>query len=257
MKFLSPLKLYSLSLILLIFGSCAAQGNLLNKVKEEANKAKSQLNAPAASKSITEGEAAQALKDALDNGAKQTVDVVSKANGYLGNPEIKIPFPPDAKKVEDKLRSMGMGNKVDEAVESINRAAEDAAIAAKPILVDAIKQLTVRDAINIVKGEKDAATQYLTRTTNQAIYDLFKPKIGVSLDKVNATKHWSTVMNTYNKIPFVEKVNPDLEDYVTKMALKGLYTMIAKEEKKIRENPMARVTDMLKKVFGWLDDQGE
>ena len=151
MKFLSPLKLYSLSLILLIFGSCAAQGNLLNKVKE-ANKAKSQLNAPAASKSITEGEAAQALKDALDNGAKQTVDVVSKANGYLGNPEIKIPFPPDAKKVEDKLRSMGMGNKVDEG--DINRAAEDAAAAAKPILVDAIKQLTVRDAINIVKGER-------------------------------------------------------------------------------------------------------
>ena len=255
MKRLKPFKLLILPLSFLLISSCTAQGNLLNKVKSEAGKITNQATGGTKTQNITEGEAAQALKEALDNGAKNTVDMVSKADGYMGNPEIKIPFPPDAKKVEDKLRDLGMDNKVDQAVESINRASEDAANAAKPILVDAIKKLTVRDALNIVKGNEDAATQYLKRTTNEAIYDLFKPKISVSLDKVNATKHWGTVMTTYNKIPFVEKVNPDLEDYVTKMALKGLYTMIAKEEKKIRENPIARVTDMLKKVFGWLDNQ--
>ena len=235
MTCLKPFKILLLSFCFLILASCAAQNNFLNKVKDEANKMTNQ--APGEKpQNITESEAAQALKEALDNGAKNTVDMVSKADGYMGNPEIKIPFPPDARKVETKLRDLGMDNKVDQAVESINRAAEDAANAAKPILVDAIKRMTVRDAINIVKGNDDAATQYLKRTTNDAIYDLFKPKIGRSLDKVNATKHWGTVMTTYNKLPFVEKVNPDLEDYVTKMALKGLYTMIAKEEKKIREN---------------------
>ena len=255
MKNINYINLSFLFLVCLILNSCAAQGQWLNKVKDQANQATDQLKSTTGTKSITEGEAARALRDALDNGAKNSVSVVSVADGYFKSPDIKIPFPPDAKKVEDKLRELGMGKKVDDAVLSINRAAEDAAHAAKPILVDAIKNMTVRDAINIVKGKNDEGTEYLKRNTSEALYGLFKPSIKTSLDKVNATKHWSTVINTYNKIPFIEKVDPDLDDYVTKLALKGLFKMIAKEEKKIRENPLARVTDMLKKVFGWVDDQ--
>ena len=255
MKIFTYINLSILIFVALLFHSCASQGQWLNKVKDQANQAADQLKSSTPSKSITEGEAAQALRDALDNGAKNSVNVVSVADGYFKSPEIKIPFPPDAKKVEDKLRELGMDKKVDDAVLSINRAAEDAANAAKPIFVDAIKKMTVKDALNIVKGKDDEGTEYLRRTTGETLYGLFKPSIKTSLDKVNATKHWSTVMNAYNKIPFVEKVNPDLEDYVTRLALKGLFKMIAKEEKKIRDNPLARVTDMLKKVFSWVDDQ--
>lgn len=205
--------------------------------------------------SISESEAAQALREALDNGIKNSVDLVSKADGYLNNPEIKIPFPPDAKRVEDKLRKLGMNKLVDDAILYINRAAEDAAMEAKPIFVAAIKNMTVKDAIYIVKGGDNEATNYLKQSTSEELYQKFLPPIKTSLEKVNATKHWSTVMNTYNKIPMVQKVNPNLDDYVTKKALYGLFLMIGKEEKKIREKPFARVTEILKKVFDWVDSQ--
>ena len=159
-------------------------------------------------------------------------------------------MPEKAKNVEEKLRKMGQGKKVDEAILSMNRAAEDAANAAKPLFVAAIKEMTITDAMNILKGEKNAATQYLHKSTNTALTEKFKPIIKVSLDKVGATKHWETVFSTYNKIPLVEKVNPNLEEYVTEKAIQGLFIQVAKEELQIRENPAARVTDLLKKVFG-------
>ncbi len=199
---------------------------------------------------FSQEEAAKAIKESLIKGTSSGTETVSKTDGYFKSPEIKIPFPEDAKKVEQKLRTIGAGKKVDEAILSINRAAEMAAIEAKPIFVTAIKQLTVRDAINIVKGEDDAATKYLNRTTNAILYEKFKPIIVTALEKTNATKHWETVITTYNKIPMIKKVNPDLEDYVTKKAIYGLFIMIAREEKRIRENPAARTTDLLKKVFG-------
>ena len=200
--------------------------------------------------SFTEGEAVEGIKEALIKGTSESVNLVSIVDGYFGNAEIKIPFPEDAKNVETTLRSMGLGKKVDETIRSLNRAAEDAAREAKPIFVEAVKGMSIKDAIAIVKGEPNAATLYLQRTTTAGLGQKFKPVIQRSLDKVEATKYWNDVMGTYNKIPLVQKVNPDLAGYVTDKAIQGLFVMIAKEELKIRKDPLARTSDILKKVFG-------
>lgn len=202
------------------------------------------------SSGLSEKDAADGIKEALVNGTSEGVKIVSKMDGYFGNPEIKIPFPPDVKVIESKLRAVGLGKKVDEVVLSINRAAEDAANEAKPIFVTAIKNMTVKDAINIVKGSDDAATKYLDRTTSPELNKKFQPLIKASLDKVQATKYWTELITAYNKIPLVQKMNPNLTEYVTSKAITGLFVMIAKEEKKIRKDPLARTTELLKKVFG-------
>lgn len=199
---------------------------------------------------FTEKDAADAIKEALVNGTGASVKFVSALNGYLGNPEIRIPFPQEAKEVETKLRAIGMGKKVDEFNESMNRAAEQAANEAKSIFISAIKGLTVKDAINIVKGENNAAAMYLQRTTSPDLKFAFQPKIKASLDNVNATKYWGDLITAYNKIPLVKKQNPNLTEYVTGKAIDGLFVMIAKEELKIRQNPAARTSELLKKVFG-------
>jgi len=201
-------------------------------------------------KPLTTAEVGEGLKEALINGISKGSDLVSQMDGYFKNPEIKIPFPPDVKKVEDRLRQIGFGNEVDKFVMTLNRGAEDAAKEAKPIFIAAIKQMTIDDAWAILKGEPDAATQYLKRTTSLQLKEKFKPVIQLSLDKVNATKYYGEIVNKYNSIPLVQKVNPDLNDYATEMAMQGLFTMIAKEEKNIREDPMARTTELLKRVFG-------
>jgi hypothetical protein len=212
--------------------------------------AKKLLNTTAAAGGFTEKDAADAIKEALVNGTGESVKFVSALNGYLGNPEIRIPFPPEAKEVESKLRAIGMGKKVDEFNESMNRAAEQAATEAKMIFIAAIKGLTVKDAINIVKGEKNAATMYLKNTTSPELITAFQPKIKTSLDNVNATKYWGDLITAYNKIPLVKKQNPNLTEYVTGKAIDGLFVMISKEELKIRQNPAARTSELLKKVFG-------
>lgn len=199
---------------------------------------------------ISTEEIAQGLKEALTNGASKSSELVSQADGYFKNPEIKIPFPPDVKKVEDRLRQMGMGADVDKFVLALNRGAEDAAKEAKPILVGAIKQMTIDDAVGILKGQPDAATQYLKKTTTPQLKEKFKPVVQKSLNKVAATQYYGELVGTYNKIPFIQKVNPDLNAYATDMAMQGLFTMIAKEEKNIRQDPVARTTELLKKVFG-------
>jgi hypothetical protein len=201
-------------------------------------------------KGLTEKDAADGIREALVNGTGESVKVVSVLNGYWGNAEIKIPFPPDAQEMESKLRTIGMGKKVDEFNESMNRAAEKAATEAKPIFVTAIKEMTVRDAINIVKGENNAATVYLKNTTSPQLIGKFQPIIKTSLDNVNATKYWNDLITAYNKIPLVKKMNPNLSEYVTQKAIDGLFIMIAKEELKIRKDPMARTSDLLKRVFG-------
>jgi hypothetical protein len=205
---------------------------------------------PSSSGKLTEEEAASGIREALIKGTTTGVETVSKLDGYFKNPEIKIPFPPEAKEIEQKLRAIGLGNKVDEAVLSINRAAEDAAVEAKPIFISAIKNLTLRDVFNIVKGEKDEATRYLKNNTTQQLTVQFRPKIETSLEKVDATKYWDDVITSYNKIPFVKKMNPDLAEYVTEKAIEGLFVMIAREEENIRKNPAARTTELLRKVFG-------
>mgnify|MGYP001278701211 FL=1 len=247
---------YTFFLIFYFSISFSADAQSLKGLKNKALNLKNNLkNTSKSLPSITEDEAATALRDALNNGINNSVEIVSKVDGYLQNPEIKIPFPPDAKKIEDRLRSLGLNKLVDDAILFINRAAEDAATEAKPIIIQAIKNMTVKDAINIVKGKEDEGTNYLKKNTFDSLYKKFIPPIEISLEKVNATKHWSTVINRYNKIPLVQKVNPDLDDYVTRKALDGLFIMIAKEEKKIREKPLARVTETLKKVFDWVDNQ--
>lgn len=202
---------------------------------------------------LTTEEVANGLKEALIKGISNGSDIVSQLDGYFKNPSIKIPFPPEVKKVEDRLRQVGLGNEVDKFVMTLNRGAEDAAKEAKPIFITAIRQMTIQDAWGILKGEPDAATQYLKRTTSSLLKDKFKPVIKNSLQKVNATRYYSDIVTRYNQIPLVQKVNPELDDYATDKAIEGLFFMIAKEEKNIRDNPVARTTELLKKVFGSLN----
>lgn len=198
---------------------------------------------------LTSEEITKGLKEALINGASKGSQMVSQVNGYFGNPEVKIPFPPDVKRVEDQARQIGLGKQVDEFVLALNRGAEDAAKEAAPIFIDAIKAMTVQDALGILKGQPDAATQYLRKTTSIQLAEKFKPVVQNSLNKVNATKYYGDIVGNYNRIPFVQKVNPDLNAYATDMAIQGLFIMIAKEEKNIRQDPLARTSDILKKVF--------
>lgn len=204
----------------------------------------------AVSSALSEEDAVAGIKEALSKGIEKGVDIVSVTDGYFGNIEIKIPFPEDAKIVEQKMRAMGMDAQVDKVILSINRAAEDAAEGAKPIFVSAIKNMTITDALNIVKGDENAATKYLQNTTYSSLVETFKPVIKTSLDEVDATKYWTDLITAYNKIPFVKKMNPDLPQYVTEKAIDGLFIMVAKEELKIRKDPVARTTELLRKVFG-------
>ncbi len=199
---------------------------------------------------FTEKDAADGIREALIKGTGESVAVVSKLNGYFSNPEIKIPFPASAREIESKLRAVGMGSQVDEAILAINRAAEDAAKEAEPIFVSAVKKMTISDAINVVRGKDDAATRYLASTTTPELKTRFTPVIKASLDRVNATKYWADLVKAYNQIPFVTKQNPDLTAYATDKAITGMFTMIAKEEQKIRQNPAARTSQLLEKVFG-------
>lgn len=199
----------------------------------------------------TQSDAANAIKDALLNGITNGVKLVSVKDGYFGNSLIKIPFPTEAQPIVSALQMVGAGSLVDKLVLQINRSAEEAAVQATPIFVNSIKQLTIADAVNIVGNQQsDAATQFLKRTTNEQLVAAFRPKIKGVLDKTMTTQLWSEIMGTYNQIPFVQKINPDLTDFVTRKALDGLFVMVAKEEAKIRKDPMAQTTDILKKVFG-------
>jgi hypothetical protein len=231
-------KLFFFILLTGLAGNAVGQINL-NKLKKALE-----------GESISNEEVAQGLKEALTNGVSKGSDLVSQVDGYFKNPEIKIPFPPEVKQVETSLRQLGLGNEVDRFVLTLNRGAEDAAKEAKPIFVEAVKQMTIQDAWAILKGEKDAATQYLKSSTSTLLKEKFKPIIQASLNKVNATKYYGDLVGTYNKIPFAQKVNPDLDEYATDKAIEGLFVMIAKEEKNIRENPLARTSELLKKVFG-------
>jgi hypothetical protein len=199
---------------------------------------------------LSTNEVAEGLKEALVKGISNGSDLASQLDGYFKNPRIKIPFPPDVKKVEDKLRQLGLNNEVDRFIMTLNRGAEDAAKEAKPIFIAAIKQMTIQDAWGILKGNETAATDYLKRVTSDQLRAKFKPVIEASLNKVNATKYYGDLVGTYNKVPFVQKVNPDLNDYATTKAMDGLFLLISDEEKKIRKDPVARTTELLKKVFG-------
>ncbi len=193
------------------------------------------------------------LKQALELGVGEGAQKLSKANGFLNSP-YKILLPAEVRQVTDKLQKIPGFNMVeDKMVSLLNAAAEDAAKSAKPIFVSAIKRMTFADATNILMGSNNAATSYLQDKTSQPLYSAFSPKVQTSLDRVNATEYWAKAMNAYNKIPFVQKVNPDLKDYVTNMAMKGMFSMVEKKEANIRTNVGSRTTDLMKKVFAKQD----
>lgn len=199
---------------------------------------------------LTTEEIGRGLKEALTVGINNSSTKASALDGYLGNSLIKLLFPPEAQKVEAKLRQIGLGGECDKFITALNRGAEDAARSAAPIFIDAITKMTIQDALSILKGDKDAATQYLKKTSTTALVNAFGPVIESSLNKTNATKAYSDIANLYNRIPLVQKVNPDLKGYATNKAIDGLFLLVAQEEANIRENPMARVSDLLKRVFG-------
>jgi hypothetical protein len=214
------------------------------------DKAKSALEQPG---SLSQDEIGKGLKEALDKGVGEAVDFLSATDGYYKS-AYKILLPEDVQKVTSKLKAVpGWSNVERDLEEKMNRAAEVAAQKAKPIFISAIRKMTFRDATNILMGEKNAATQYLHKTTFQALFDEFKPVIQSSLDEVNARQYWKTAVDAYNKIPFVSKANPELDNYVTEKALDGMFGLVEKKELDIRENTGARSSDLLKKVFAKQD----
>jgi hypothetical protein len=209
------------------------------------------LNKNSSASGVTENEAGQGIKEALTQGVTNAVLNLNKTDGFFGSEVYKMFLPPDAKKIETTLRNLGMGAQVDKAILAINRGAEDAVAFAKPIFVDAIKQMTLTDALNILKGNKDAATQYFKQKTTAKLTTAFTPSVKTSLEKVDATKYYTDIVTTYNKLPTTfNKINPDLTSYVVGKAVDALFDQVAKEEANIRANPAARATDILKKVFG-------
>ena len=213
----------------------------------------------AANQSIkpSQQEVASGLKNALKLGVGNGAEKLSQKNGYFGDASLKIPFPEQAVKVENSLRDLGLNQLCDDLVLSLNRAAESAALEAKPIFISAVQEMTFSDAMNILFGSKHAATDYLREKTLENLHDSFKPVIESHLQSAHATKYWSNVMNQYNRIPFITPVETDLPHYVTKKATAGLFHMVSLEEEKIRSNPIHRTTQLLQKVFGYADSQSE
>jgi hypothetical protein len=236
--------LFRIFLVTLLLPFCACSQIDFKKIGSQVDKTINQK------KPLTNDEIIRGLKDALSVGSKNASSSASKADGYFKNPAIKIPFPPEAKNIESKVRALGMNKQVDEFVMTINRAAEEAAKEAAPIFLNAITSMTITDGVGILKGNDSAATAYLKRTTSSQLHDKFKPVIKSATQKVDVTKYWNPIITTYNKVPLVTKMNPDLEEYITQRALSGLFLLVAQEETKIRKDPTARVTDILKKVFG-------
>lgn len=216
---------------------------------------------PTAQESIipTQKEVAAGLIENLVMGMSKGSDLLSAKDGFFGNELIKIPFPEEATKVKNALMTVGAGKLVQDTTLSLNRAAEDASGVAKEVLVTAIKAITFQDAMNILLGPDNAATTYLQNTTSELLLSKFKPIIGSSLDKVHATKYWGDVMTKYNQINimnvFGDPVETDLTNYVASRALSAMFLMVEKEEKNIRDNPIERTTNLLKKVFGYADSK--
>ncbi len=222
-------------------------GSLFDDLTE---KGKSLLNQPAGRTTLDNRTLVAGLKEALEQGTRLAVKQVSQTNGYLNNPKIHIPMPSPLQKVSRLMRNLGLGQLADDFETSLNHAAEKAAPQAREIFVDTIKNMSFQDARNILQGPNDAATRYFEQQTHDKLSRLFKPVIQQSLNDVGATRHYTSLTQKVADLPVVgQKVDLNLSDYVTQQALKGLFVMIAEEEKKIRTNPAARTTELLKKVF--------
>ena len=202
---------------------------------------------------LSNDQIASGLRQALDMGIEKQVTKLTEKNGFYSNELVRIGLPPELKKVDKTLRDVGLGSLADEGLKVLNRAAEEAVKEATPIFVKAVKEINFNDARNILIGQNDAATQYLNNKTETQLYDKFNPVVTNSLDKVGATQIWSNIIQKYNNLPLTSRVNPDLANYVTNQALNGVYTMIAVEEKEIRQKVSSRTTSLLRKVFALQD----
>ena len=237
------MKKYVFILAILGFQTLQAQkiGNLIKRATSSLESPKTGLS--------TE-DIAGGLKEALLKGAQTGTQKLSSPGGFLENAALKIIMPPEAQKIESTLRRLGFNQLMDDMIVSMNRAAEDACKTAIPIFTNAIKEMTITDGTNILKGSDTSATAYLRTKTNTALAQSFSPVIKSSLDKVNATQYWEKIITTYNSVPLIgKKMNPDLVAYVTDKSLSGIYTEIATQEKDIRANPAARTSALLQKVF--------
>jgi hypothetical protein len=200
-------------------------------------------------KGLSEDEIVNGLKQALEIGTGNAVQTVSQTNGYFNNPRIRIPLPENVRNVEKILRATGVGSQVDKFELSMNRAAERAAPEAKAIFWDAIRQMSIADARQILDGADDAATQYFQDKTASRLQKTFKPITRQAMSEVGVTRYYQSIDDKVKTIPYADQMRFDLDQYVTDKALSGLYFMLAEEEKKIRQDPAARVTELLKKVF--------
>ena len=255
---MKPIRVWALGLSLLLTGAVQAQDTTGKPADTRPTSPLGKLGGflekviqPAASGgSLTSTEIASGLKEALRVGIDKGATQASAVDGYYKNNLIKILFPPEAQRVESRLRQLGFGSQVDKFIVALNRSAEDAAKKAKPVFFKAITQMSIQDAVGILRGGQDAATQYLRRTTGQQLVSEFTPIIDSTLQKNNATRYYTSLATTYNRLPLVKPVNANLTEYATNKAVDGLFLLVAQEEKRIREDPVARVSDILRRVFG-------
>jgi len=240
---------YALSFFLIFFlsGVSADAGVDWNKIGNEAEKVYKEYKQGGP---LSNGDVVGGLKEALTVGSRNAAGLASRVDGFYKNPRIFIPFPPEALKVKSTLEGLGLKSQVDRFVMTLNRAAEEAAKEAAPIFVNAVRGLTIQDGFKILNGPNNAATSYLRGKTTAQLTAAFRPVVQRAIQKTEVTKYWSPLASDYNRLPMVQKVNPDLNAYVTQKAVSGLFQLIANEELKIRRDPAARVTDLLKKVFG-------
>ncbi len=233
--------IFFIIVIVCICSNCQTQGakNLWDAVNKSASGA-----------TLTNSEVIAGLKEALTIGAKESATSASAVNGFYKNAKISIPWPAEAQKMKDALVTIGLTKQVTAFEESMNRAAEEAAKGAYDVFATAVKGMTIQDGFTILNGGETAATQYLREKTTAPLKTSFSPIVKNAIDKVNVTSYWSPLVTAYNKIPGVTKQNPNLEDYITNKAIDGLMTLIAEQEVKIRKDPAAQVTALLKKVFG-------
>ncbi len=227
-----------------------AATNTATSVVQQATTAVNTAVGGTTAPALSNEEVIKGLREALSIGTNNSSGNASKMDGYLKNARLFIPWPEEAKDMREKLIKLGMTKKVEEFETSLNRAAEEAAKKAGSVFLDAITKMSVSDGFAILKGADTAATNFLRKTSYSPLYTQFLPIVKEAIAKVKVTSYWNPLVTKYNKIPGVKKQNPDLNDYVTKKAANGLFVLIADEEAKIRKDPMARVTDLLKKVFG-------
>ena len=245
--------IFSVGFMLLMVSGVYSQGlkGMINKATKKDSSGKSSIDrmmGGSMASGLSTDEIANGLKEALKVGAEKGTTKLSSADGFFKDAAIKILMPEEAQKAEQKLRSLGLGKQVDNAILTMNRAAEDAAKSAAPIFINAIKSMSIQDAVGILKGGDFAATNFLKNKTTLELINMFRPVIETSLQKVDATKYWNTVFTNYNRFS-ADKVNPNITAYVTEKALAGIFYQVGLEEQQIRKDPVARTSDILKKVF--------